>query len=217
MNAGDGEGDQPGPGRRDADRLRRHLAAAQRPQASGRPCPRGAGHRERRRRRARRRRARGTTCRRRSPTGRSPAAAPSVPWSSDVSPPPTHENFTMTASKKKAKASVAMATQMPPSRRIGQRQQRADDRGDQRADRARRRAPTCRSGRRAGTPRSAPMAANVPWHSEIWPARPVITVIDRKMVARTTAWVTRNSHDCVGPGEHDDADDDEERRCRRAG
>ena len=42
---------------------------------------------------------------------------------------------------------------------------------------------------------NAPMAANVPWHSEIWPAKPVITVIDRKIVARITAWVTRNSHE----------------------
>ena len=39
------------------------------------------------------------------------------------------------------------------------------------------------------------MAAKVPWHSEICPAKPVITVIDRKIVARITAWVTRNSQD----------------------
>ena len=39
----------------------------------------------------------------------------------------------------------------------------------------------------------APIAAKVLWHSEIWPAKPVITVIDRKIVAITTAWVTRKS------------------------
>ena len=39
----DGEGEQAGPGRRDADRLRRHLAAAQRPQRAARRCPSGAG------------------------------------------------------------------------------------------------------------------------------------------------------------------------------
>ena len=36
-----------------------------------------------------------------------------------VLPPPTHENFTTTASKKKAKARVAMANQTPPRRRTG--------------------------------------------------------------------------------------------------
>ena len=39
-----------------------------------------------------------------------------------------------------------------------------------------------------------PMAAKAPWHSEICPARPVMTVIDRNTMARITAWVTRNSH-----------------------
>ena len=34
---------------------------------------------------------------------------------------------------------------------------------------------------------NAPTAANVAWHSEIWPAIPVITVIDRKMTESTTA------------------------------
>lgn len=33
--------------------------------------------------------------------------------------PPTHDSFTITASKKKANASVAMATQMPLRRRMG--------------------------------------------------------------------------------------------------
>ena len=38
------------------------------------------------------------------------------------------------------------------------------------------------------------MAAKAPWHSEIWPAIPVITVIERNTIASTTAWVTRNIH-----------------------
>ena len=42
-----------------------------------------------------------------------------VPWKSEVPPPPIQENLTITASKKKAKASVAMASQTPPSRRTG--------------------------------------------------------------------------------------------------
>ena len=38
-----------------------------------------------------------------------------------------------------------------------------------------------------------PTAANVAWHSEIWPAIPVITVIERKITANTTASVTMPS------------------------
>ena len=42
-----------------------------------------------------------------------------------------------------------------------------------------------------------PTAANVAWHSEIWPAMPVITVIDRKMTPNTTALVTSRSQKLV--------------------
>ncbi len=38
-----------------------------------------------------------------------------------------------------------------------------------------------------------PTAANVAWHNEIWPARPVITVIERKMSEKITALVTISS------------------------
>ena len=38
-----------------------------------------------------------------------------------------------------------------------------------------------------------PTAANVAWHSEIWPAMPVITVIDRKITPKMTACVTMSS------------------------
>ncbi len=46
------------------------------------------------------RRARGTPGRRRSPTARAPVAAPGCPGAARCSPPPTHESFTMTESKK---------------------------------------------------------------------------------------------------------------------
>jgi hypothetical protein len=42
-----------------------------------------------------------------------------VPSSSAVSPPPIHDSFTSTESKKKAKARVAIANQMPPRRSTG--------------------------------------------------------------------------------------------------
>ena len=38
-----------------------------------------------------------------------------------------------------------------------------------------------------------PTAANDAWHSEIWPAIPVITVIDRKMREKITALVMMSS------------------------
>ena len=38
------------------------------------------------------------------------------------------------------------------------------------------------------------MPANVAWHSEISPAMPVITVIDRKMIEKMTAYCVRNTH-----------------------
>ena len=41
---------------------------------------------------------------------------------------------------------------------------------------------------------SEPMPANVAWHSEISPAMPVMTVIDRKMIAKMTAYCVRNTH-----------------------
>ena len=79
------------------------------------------------------RRGRGTTLSLPKSHGPRPAAGPACP-AAPRSPPPTHENFTITASKKNAKARVAMAIQMPSSRRSGQREQRADDRRDDRAD-----------------------------------------------------------------------------------
>ena len=57
-----------------------------------------------------------------------------VPWSREVPPPPTHESFTITASKKKAKARVAMATQIPPRRRTGSDSSAPATRGDDGAD-----------------------------------------------------------------------------------
>ncbi len=42
-----------------------------------------------------------------------------VPCDNDFEPPPTNGSFTMTASKKYANASVAMAVHTPPSLRIG--------------------------------------------------------------------------------------------------
>ena len=117
-----------------------------------------------------------------------------VPWKNDVSPPPTNGSRTTTASKKEAKARVAMATHTPPSRRTG-----SDSRAPiPAAIRAPIRAPprTGRSKRSTSWKTvNPPIAAKVPWQSEIWPAKPVITVIDRRMVARITAWVIRNSHE----------------------
>ena len=49
-----------------------------------------------------------------------------VPVSSAVDPPPTHENLTITASKKKANASVAMASHTPAQAQHRQRQHRSD-------------------------------------------------------------------------------------------
>ena len=40
----------------------------------------------------------------------------------------------------------------------------------------------------------APMPANVAWHSEICPAIPVITVIERKMTAKMVARIAMSSH-----------------------
>ena len=42
---------------------------------------------------------------------------------------------------------------------------------------------------------AAPTAANVAWHSEICPAKPVITVIDRKMIERIVARTARSIHE----------------------
>ena len=55
-----------------------------------------------------------------------------------------------------------------------------------------------------------PMAANAPWHSEIWPANPVITVIDRKIVDEDHRLRDEEQPRLVGLHEHDVADDGEE-------
>ena len=55
------------------------------------------------------------------------------------------------------------------------------------------------------------MPANVAWHSEIWPAMPVMTVIDRKITEKMTAVVKMLSPALVerrhGEHEHDPTDD----------
>ena len=101
-----------------------------------------------------------------------------VPVSRAVLPPPTQENFTITASKKKANARVAMASHTPPNRRTG-----SDSSAPTTAASA---APISAAARTDMLNRSAiwktvkpPMAANVPWHSDIWPPMPVMTVTDR--------------------------------------
>ena len=101
-----------------------------------------------------------------------------VPWSREVPPPPTQENLIITASKKKAKASVAMATQIPPRRRTGSDSTAPTTAAiDAPMSAASSTDIPCRSA--SWNTVKPPMAANVPWHSEIWPAKPVITVIDR--------------------------------------
>ena len=107
--------------------------------------------------------------------------------------PPTQENFTITESKKNANASVAMAIQTPLSRSSG-----SDSRPPTIAAMN---APITALTRTGMSKRSTswktvnpPMAANAPWQSEICPPKPVITVIDRNTIARTTAWVTRKIH-----------------------
>ena len=117
---GDGEGHDPCPVGRDADRLRRDLAPPQRPQASGRRSRRGSGsrrreaideHDERQHEEA--------SCRRPGPTVRSAGAGPGCPGAATCRRRPTHGSFTTTASKKQANASVAMATHTRPSRTSG--------------------------------------------------------------------------------------------------
>ena len=95
-----------------------------------------------------------------------------------MSPPPIQGSLTITASKKKAKASVAMATHTPPRRSTG------NDRTA--ATAAASTAPMSPASSTGMPARSvswnalnAPIAAKVPWHNEIWPAIPVMTVIDR--------------------------------------
>ncbi len=117
-----------------------------------------------------------------------------VPCRSDASPPPTHANFTITASKKYAKARVAMESQIPPNRSTG---------SDRTAPTAAATAAPMSIASRTDIPKwltswntvKPPIAAKVPWHSEISPARPVMIVIERKIVDMMTAWVTRNVQD----------------------
>ena len=84
----------------------------------------------------------------------------------------------MTASKKKANARVAMATHTPPSCSTG-----SDSTAPTPAASTAPMSPAVSMGSPARSVSwkavNAPMAANVPWHSEIWPASPVITVIER--------------------------------------
>ncbi len=103
-------------------------------------------------------------------------------------PPPTQSNFTMTFSKNNANASVANDKKMPPNRRAG----------------SARSAPTSAASAApmiiaisTDMPKRvascavvhAPIAAKVAIHKQISPAIPVITVIDRKIVARIVAWM----------------------------
>ncbi len=60
------------------------------------------------------------------------------------------------------------------------------------------------------------MAAKAPWQSEICPAIPVITVIERKIVERITAWVMRNSHSASARVNTTIAHDHEEHDARRS-
>ena len=116
-----------------------------------------------------------------------------MPCNSEVAPPPTNGSFTTTASKNAANASVAIATHTRPSRTRGT--------ASSPATAAAIAAPTNTAAITFTSKRSAnwntvnpPIAANAPWHSEIWPANPVITVTDRKTMLRITVWVTRNIH-----------------------
>src|SRR3954470_24755096 len=109
-------------------------------------------------------------------------------------PPPTQPSWSTTWSKKNANASVASDKKMPPRRIIGIAIT----------------APTAAAitaptniALITGSPAcvascavaAAPTAANVAWHSEIWPAKPVITVIDKKMIERIVARTARSIHD----------------------
>ena len=102
-----------------------------------------------------------------------------------IVPPLTQSSGTKMLSNIMANASVASARKMPPSRKRGMAS----------------RAPTAAaitapttivvstgmSNRSASCAvANAPMPANDAWHSEIWPAIPVITVIDRKIRAKIT-------------------------------
>src|SRR5581483_3905169 len=117
-----------------------------------------------------------------------------VPVSNELPPPQTKGSCTITASKKNANASVAIAVHTPASRRIGN--------DTSAATAAAISAPMIAPRSTDVSYRStswktvnAPMAANAPWQREICPAMPVITVIDKKMIPSATACVTRNSHD----------------------
>ena len=75
----------------------------------------------------------------------------------------------------------------------GDGQQRADHRGEHGADehrQQRRAGPALATSWAVANP---PTAAKVAWQSEICPAMPVITVIDRKITPKTTAFVTIRS------------------------
>ena len=107
-------------------------------------------------------------------------------------------NGMRTSTVKNAAASVAIATHTRPSRTSG--------RASRPASTAAAAAPSTAPSSTGTSKRSAswntvnpPVAANAPWHSEICPPNPVSTVIDRKIVAMITAWVTRNSHE-LPPG-----------------
>ena len=125
-------------------------------------------------------RARARNARSDSPKSHGPSTGRGtcVPVSSAVDPPPTQENFTITASKKNANAKVAMASHTPPNRSTG-----IDRRAPTAAAMS---APRSAASRTDMSHRSAiwntvnpPIAAKAPWHREICPANPVMTVIER--------------------------------------
>ena len=98
-----------------------------------------------------------------------------------------------------------------PQRR--DREQRADRGGEHRADEHRQEHRQARTRATSCAVANPPTAANVAWHSEIWPAMPVITVIERKITPKTTALVTISEPEGVEREqadeertEHDDRD-----------
>src|SRR5680860_365147 len=108
-------------------------------------------------------------------------------------PPPTQSKGTNTLSNISANASVASERNTPPRRKAGI--------ASSAPTAAASAAPTSRVG---STPRpqvsticavaNAPMPAKVAWESETCPPIPVMTVIDRKIVAKMAAWVKISSY-----------------------
>ena len=185
MNAGDGEGDEPGPGRRDADRLRRRPRCPAAP-AGVRPTVPLADldHRQRRRWRRRPASARGSAL---------SSARSHGPITGRGTRVPCEQRRVAAADPRELHHHRVEEVRRTPGWRWRPRPRRGGRTGSDSSapttaaiSRADERAEQHGQSQRSASWKTVkpPMAAKVPWHSEICPAKPVITVIDRKIVAQ---------------------------------